>query len=345
MLDLIRSLRRAGLRTALLSNSWGNDDYPRHLFPELFDVVVISAEVGMRKPEERIFRHTAALLGLEPQECVFIDDVEANVAAAQAVGLVGLPHREPARTVALADRTCSGRGRTDPRAGAARCRRPPAAATDCPRPVSGPPRAAGSYAEARGRVPASAQRRTLSQHARQPAHRHQAGARAAPGAAPPGVPVPQGLPARPGRRQAGPARHRVHRPAGGRLRRRLLLARLPRARLQAREQRLVLGAQAAPQRRARPGRGRGAGRGGLARGPGLGARAARGGGDRRAGRPAGRPGQIAGPSRPGAAPARAARPAASGPGGADVPGRGSDAADRRGAGDFPAAARHRLAHS
>ena len=68
MLDLIRSLRRAGLRTALLSNSWGNDDYPRHLFPELFDVVVISSEVGMRKPEERIFRHAAALLGLAPQD-------------------------------------------------------------------------------------------------------------------------------------------------------------------------------------------------------------------------------------------------------------------------------------
>jgi len=104
MLDLVRSLRRAGLRTALLSNSWGNDDYPRHLFPELFDVVVISSEVGMRKPEERIFRHAASLLGLEPRECVFIDDVQANVIAAEAIGLVGLHHREPAPTIArLAD--------------------------------------------------------------------------------------------------------------------------------------------------------------------------------------------------------------------------------------------------
>jgi putative hydrolase of the HAD superfamily len=106
MLDLVRSLRQAGLRTALLSNSWGNSGfvYPRHLFGELFDVVVISAEVGMRKPEERIFRHTAALLGLEPQECVFIDDVEANITAAQAIGLAGLHHREPAATLAqLAD--------------------------------------------------------------------------------------------------------------------------------------------------------------------------------------------------------------------------------------------------
>jgi putative hydrolase of the HAD superfamily len=100
MLELVRSLRRAGLRTALLSNSWGNDDYPRHLFPELFDVVVISSEVGMRKPEERIFRHAASLLGLEPRECVFIDDVQANVIAAEAIGLVGLHHQEPEPTIA-----------------------------------------------------------------------------------------------------------------------------------------------------------------------------------------------------------------------------------------------------
>jgi putative hydrolase of the HAD superfamily len=93
MLDLIRALRQAGLRTALLSNSWG-DDYRRDLFPELFDVVVISAEVGMRKPEERIFRHTAELLGLELEECVFIDDVAANIAAAEAIGLIGVHHRE-----------------------------------------------------------------------------------------------------------------------------------------------------------------------------------------------------------------------------------------------------------
>jgi putative hydrolase of the HAD superfamily len=97
MLDLIRALRQAGLRTALLSNSWG-DDYRRDLFPELFDVVVISAEVGMRKPEERIFRHTAALPGLELEECVFIDDVAANIAAAEAIGLVGVHHREPGPT-------------------------------------------------------------------------------------------------------------------------------------------------------------------------------------------------------------------------------------------------------
>src|SRR5262249_10649419 len=92
--------RGAGLRTGLLSNSWGMDDYPRHLFPSLFDAVVISAEVGMRKPEERIFQHAAGLLGLAPEECVFIDDLEVNVVAAEAVGMTVVLHDDPAVTVA-----------------------------------------------------------------------------------------------------------------------------------------------------------------------------------------------------------------------------------------------------
>jgi putative hydrolase of the HAD superfamily len=100
MHDLIRSARRAGLRTALLSNSWGDTSYPRDLFPELFDVVVISAEVGMRKPEERIFRLATELIGLDAAECVFIDDIQENVDAARAAGLVGVRHRTAAETTA-----------------------------------------------------------------------------------------------------------------------------------------------------------------------------------------------------------------------------------------------------
>ncbi len=99
MHDLIRAARRAGLRTGLLSNSWGGG-YPRHLFPELFDAVVISSEVGMRKPEERIFKLAAEVLGLEPGECVFIDDITDNVVAAQAAGLVGVHHRTARETAA-----------------------------------------------------------------------------------------------------------------------------------------------------------------------------------------------------------------------------------------------------
>ena len=100
MYDMIRALRGAGLRTALLSNSWGCDEYPRADFPGLFDTVVLSGECGMRKPEEEIFLHTAKILGLEPEHCVFIDDMEANVAAAVACGMTGVHHTEAAQTTA-----------------------------------------------------------------------------------------------------------------------------------------------------------------------------------------------------------------------------------------------------
>jgi putative hydrolase of the HAD superfamily len=100
MYDAIRALRTAGLRTALLSNSWGCDEYPRADFPGLFDLVVLSGEVGMRKPEEAIFRHATRELGLDPAECVFIDDMKANVAAAAACGMTAVLHTETAATVA-----------------------------------------------------------------------------------------------------------------------------------------------------------------------------------------------------------------------------------------------------
>jgi putative hydrolase of the HAD superfamily len=98
MLELIRGLRASGLRTGLLSNSWGLLDYPRHLFAELFDAVVISGEVGMRKPEERIFRLAADGLGLLPAQCVFVDDVEGNIVAARGLGFATIHHQDPAST-------------------------------------------------------------------------------------------------------------------------------------------------------------------------------------------------------------------------------------------------------
>jgi putative hydrolase of the HAD superfamily len=99
MLDLVRELRDRGLRTGLLSNSWGvRDGYPWELLGELFDDVVISARVGMRKPEERIFQLALERLGLSPGECAFVDDVEANVAAARVLGFVAVHHSAAAAT-------------------------------------------------------------------------------------------------------------------------------------------------------------------------------------------------------------------------------------------------------
>ncbi len=100
MYDTIRAVRGAGFSTALLSNSWGCEEYPRADFPALFDAVVISAEVGMRKPEEGIFLYAAQALGLEPRECVFIDDVEANIDAAVACGMTGVLHTGAEATAA-----------------------------------------------------------------------------------------------------------------------------------------------------------------------------------------------------------------------------------------------------
>lgn len=98
MYDTIRALRVAGFGTALLSNSWGCEEYPRADFPGLFDTVVLSGEVGMRKPEAAIFRHAAQTLGLQPADCVFVDDMAPNVAAAQALGMTAVLHTETAST-------------------------------------------------------------------------------------------------------------------------------------------------------------------------------------------------------------------------------------------------------
>ncbi|MEP6695548.1 MAG: HAD family phosphatase [Pseudonocardiales bacterium] len=99
MLTVVATARAAGIRTALLSNSWGLD-YPREGWPELFDAVVISGEVGMRKPDEKIYRYTAGLLGLRTEECVFVDDLAHNVRAAVALGMVGVHHARCESTVA-----------------------------------------------------------------------------------------------------------------------------------------------------------------------------------------------------------------------------------------------------
>jgi epoxide hydrolase-like predicted phosphatase len=91
MTALVLRARRAGLRTGLLSNSWGNE-YPREGWDEMFDAVVISGEVGMRKPEPEIFAHVLDLLGVRADQTVFVDDLKPNVEAAEALGLVGVHH-------------------------------------------------------------------------------------------------------------------------------------------------------------------------------------------------------------------------------------------------------------
>ncbi|MBM3687706.1 MAG: HAD family phosphatase [Actinobacteria bacterium] len=88
---LVRRAREIGIRTALLSNSWG-DFYPRDLWEGMFDVVVISGEVGMRKPDPAIFHLTLERMELGPGDCVFVDDLPHNIGAAADLGITGVRH-------------------------------------------------------------------------------------------------------------------------------------------------------------------------------------------------------------------------------------------------------------
>ncbi|WP_370024060.1 HAD family hydrolase [Planotetraspora sp. GP83] len=106
MHDMLRLARAAGLATCLVSNSWAND-YPRDLWDGLFDAIVISGEVGMRKPEPRIFEHALGMVALPAERCVFIDDIKANIEAAEALGFVGIHHSDASATIAEMERLFS----------------------------------------------------------------------------------------------------------------------------------------------------------------------------------------------------------------------------------------------
>jgi putative hydrolase of the HAD superfamily len=93
MLEALRRARRAGLKTGLISNSWGRGRYDRSTFAELFDGVVISGEVGLHKPQPEIFELGAERVGLPPAQCVFVDDLKKNCEGAEAVGMVAVLHR------------------------------------------------------------------------------------------------------------------------------------------------------------------------------------------------------------------------------------------------------------
>ncbi len=97
LLDFIRSLRLK-YKTALLSNAWSD---LRQLLTETwkihdaFDEIIISAEVGLIKPDPRVFELALKRLGIAPGEAVFIDDLQRNVEGARAVGLHAIRFRDP----------------------------------------------------------------------------------------------------------------------------------------------------------------------------------------------------------------------------------------------------------
>jgi len=95
----VRSARAAGVRTGLLSNSWGGRDYPLDELRSIFDSIVISGEVGLRKPDPDIYLFAAKQAGVPADACVFVDDFSVNVKGAEAVGMSGILHRDARATI------------------------------------------------------------------------------------------------------------------------------------------------------------------------------------------------------------------------------------------------------
>jgi putative hydrolase of the HAD superfamily len=99
MIDAVRRAHDVGIKTGLISNSWGPSGYHLSDTDGVFDAVLISGEIGMRKPDAEIFLHAAGLIGVPPEECVFVDDLEQNAEGARAVGMEAIVHRSARFTV------------------------------------------------------------------------------------------------------------------------------------------------------------------------------------------------------------------------------------------------------
>jgi putative hydrolase of the HAD superfamily len=99
MVEAVRAAHRGGVKTGLISNSWGLGIYDRAP-TGLFDATVISGEVGLHKPQPEIYLLACERLGVEPSEAVFVDDLRENCTGAAAVGMTAVLHRDSAETVA-----------------------------------------------------------------------------------------------------------------------------------------------------------------------------------------------------------------------------------------------------
>ncbi len=89
--------------TAILSNSADGarrEEQARYSFAELFDVIIYSHEVGLIKPDPRVYALLCAELSVRPGELVFLDDVPENVDAAWRFGIRGLLHRSTPESIA-----------------------------------------------------------------------------------------------------------------------------------------------------------------------------------------------------------------------------------------------------
>jgi putative hydrolase of the HAD superfamily len=108
MLDWVHDLKQSGqFKTGLLTNinrDWMDVSLPVFERERLFDAMVLSADVGLMKPDPAIFKMMADRLGLAPSECVMIDDVASNIDGAKLAGMQGIIYVSPEQTMAELNR-------------------------------------------------------------------------------------------------------------------------------------------------------------------------------------------------------------------------------------------------
>jgi putative hydrolase of the HAD superfamily len=90
--DVAARARAAGVTTGLLSNSWGTAMYPWERIEAHFDVAVVSGQVGLRKPDPAIYELALERVGVPPEHCAFVDDLDRNVEVARELGMYGVHH-------------------------------------------------------------------------------------------------------------------------------------------------------------------------------------------------------------------------------------------------------------
>jgi epoxide hydrolase-like predicted phosphatase len=102
-LELIAFIRtlRPRYKTGVISNAWPDtrENLVREKIDTAFDAVIISAEVGVMKPDPKIYQIAMEQLGVTPDESIFVDDTAENVDAARALGMTGIRFREPRRAL------------------------------------------------------------------------------------------------------------------------------------------------------------------------------------------------------------------------------------------------------
>ena len=98
MVALVEDLRRDGRPVALVSNSLGRNCYAGFDLDQMFDAVVISGAVGIRKPSRGIYEIACQKLGVTPDEAIMIDDFKHNLEGAQRLGIAGILHTDAETT-------------------------------------------------------------------------------------------------------------------------------------------------------------------------------------------------------------------------------------------------------